>query len=142
MVIDQLVYLFNQSIVLGTFPDSWKIATVTPIPKSGDLNLVNNWLPILIIPLIGKMMERLCNTILNNYLDVNDILVDEQYGFRKNRSTSLSIFNYVKVITENMNVNKPLGSICVDFARAFDSINHARLIEKLTDMGIPWNLLL
>ena len=67
--------------------------------------------------------------------------MDEQYGFRKNRSTGLSIFNYVKFITEKMNVNRLVGSIYVDFARAFDSINHARLIEKLTDMGIPWNLL-
>ena len=134
---DQLVYLFNQSIALGTFPDSWKTATVTPIPKSGDLNLVSNWRPISIIPLIGKMMENLCNTLLNNYLDVSNILVDEQHGFRKNRSTSLSIFNYVKFITENMNANKLVGSIYVDFARAFDSINHARLIEKLIDMGVP-----
>ena len=115
-ILDQLVYLFNQLIALSTFHDSWKIATVTPIPKSGDLTLVYNWRPISIIPLIGKMMEQLCSSILNSYLDVNDILVDEQYGFRKNRSTGLSIFNYVRFITEKMNINRLVGSIYVDFA--------------------------
>ena len=143
VLLDQLVYLFNQSMALGTFPDSWKTATVTPIPKTGDLNLVTNWRPISIVPLIGKMMENLsCNSILNSYLEANDMLCDEQYGFRKSRSTGTSIFKYVKFITENMNVNNIVGSIYIDFARAFDSINHVRLIEKLVDMGIPWNLLL
>ena len=67
VLIDQLTYLFNQSIALGTFPDCWKIASITPIPKTGDLSMVNNWRPISIIPLIGKMMEKLCNNILNNF---------------------------------------------------------------------------
>ena len=114
---------------------------MTPIPKSGDLNLVTNWRPISIIPLIGKIMESLCNSILNNYLEMNNILCDELYGFRKHRSTGLSIFNYVKFITDKMNINNVVGSIYIDFARAFDSINHVTLIEKLIDMGIPWQLL-
>ena len=88
VILDQLVYLFNQSISLGTFPESWKIATITPIPKTGDLSRVTNWRPISIIPLKGEMMESLCNSFLNNYLDVNNLICDEQYGFRKNRSTS------------------------------------------------------
>ena len=138
----QLTYLFNQSIALGTFPDCWKLATVTPIPKSGDLNMVSNWRPISILPLTGKLMENICNNILYNYLETMKILCDEQFGFRKNRSTDLAIFNYVKCITEEMNNRSLIGSIYIDFARAFDSINHARLIEKLTDMGVPGNLVL
>ena len=142
VLIVQLTYLFNQSIALGTFPDCWKVATITPIPKSGDLNLVKNWRPISIIPLIGKMMEKLCNNILNCYLDNMNILCDEQYGFRKGRSTSLAIFNYVKFITEEINRQNLVGSIYIDLARAFDSINHVRLIDKLTDMGVPVRLVM
>ena len=142
VLIEQLTYLFNQSIALGTFPDCWKIASITPIPKAGDLSMVNNWRPISIIPLIGKMMEKLCNNILNNYLDTKNILCDEQYGFRKGRSTSLAIFNYVKFLTEEINKRNLVGSIYIDFARAFDSINHDRLIAKLTDMGVPIRLVM
>ena len=59
----QLTYLFNQSISLGIFPDIWAVATVTPIPKAGNKHIANNWRPISIIPLIGKLMEKLCNSV-------------------------------------------------------------------------------
>ena len=104
--------------------------------------MVNNWRPISIIPLIGKMMEKLCNNILNNYLNTMNILCDEQYGFRKSRSTSLAIVNYVKFLTDEVNKRNLVGSIYIDFARAFDLINHNRLIEKLTDMGVRIRLVM
>ena len=133
----QLTYLFNQSIALGTFPDSWKLATVIPIPKTGIRTDVKNWRPISILPLIGKLMENLCNSILIQYLETKNILCDEQFGFRKNRSTSLAIFNYIKYLTDHINTQHLVGSMYIDFARTFDSINHTRLIDKLFDMGVP-----
>ena len=51
-------YACNQSISTGIFPDSWAVATITPIPKAGNKHLANNWRPISIIPLIGKLMEK------------------------------------------------------------------------------------
>ena len=135
-----MVKTLKQSIALSTFPDSWKHATVTPIPKAGDLSLVTNWRPISILPLIEKLMEKLCNKILVDYLELQGILCDEQFGFRKNRSTSLAIFNYVKHLTDNINKKRLTGSMYIDFARAIDSINHPRLVEKLFDMGVPGKL--
>ena len=132
-----MVYLFNQSIALGRFPDSWAIAAVTPIPKADTKDVVNDWRPISIIPLIGKMMEKLCTTILTRCLEDNGILCEEQYGFRQKRSTSLAIFNYVKCMTEEMNKKKMIVSIYIDFALALNFINHIRLISKLSDMGVP-----
>ena len=142
VLIDHLTYLFNQSMSLSVFPACWKLATITPIPKAGDCANVSNWRPISIIPLIGKMMEHLCVKLLSRYLEVNNILCTEQYGFRKNRSTSLAIFNYVKYIIDEMNRKKVVGCIYLDFARAFDSINHKRLILKLYDMGVTPKLCL
>ena len=137
----QLTYLFNQSISLGVFPKSWAIATVTPIPKSGNKHQANNWRPISIIPLIGKLMEKLCNTIYQNHLDVHNILCDEQYGFRPKRSTNMAIFNFLKNIIDELNNKKIVGAIYLDFSKAFDSINHQRLLNKTKDMGIPLKLL-
>ena len=71
-----------------------------------------------------------------------NILCDEQYGFKKSRSTSLAIVNYVKFLTDEVNKRNLVGLIYRDFARAFDSINHDRLIEKLTDMGVPIRLVM
>ena len=87
-------------------------------------------------------MEKLCNTILVDYLETHEILFAEQFGFRKDRSTSLAIFKYTKFLTDSINKQMLIGSLYVDFARAFDSINHSRLIDKLEDMGVPWKLVI
>ena len=136
----QITYMFNQSLLLGIFPESWSVATITPIPKSGNKCFVNNWRPISIIPIVGKILEKLCVKLLNNHLDINNILCDEQYGFRPKRSTSLAIFTYIKNITEEINKRKLVGSIYLDFAKAFDSINHPILLTKLKNMGVSKKL--
>ena len=140
IITPQLTYLFNQSITLGIFPDSWAIATVTPIPKTGNKHIANNWRPISIIPLIGKLMEKLCNSLLLTHLETYDILCDEQYGFRPKRSTSIAIFNFLTNIINEINNRKIVGTIYLDFSKAFDSINHRLLLDKLKDMGIPLKL--
>ena len=87
-------------------------------------------------------MEELCSNILKAHLDIHDILCPEQFGFRSKKSTSLAIFKYLKFITEEINNRKLVGSIYLDFAKALDSINHTRLVNKLSDMGFPKKLLL
>ena len=86
-------------------------------------------------------MEGLCVPLLTSHLEIADILCDEQYGFRKNRSTSSAIFNYTKFLTEEINKSKLVGSLYLDFAKAFDSIKHTRLLAKLRDMGTPTKLI-
>ena len=142
VIISQLVYLFNKSMSTGIFPDSWAIATITPIPKAGNKHIANNWRPISIIPLIGKMMEKLCNSLLRLHLDTHNLLCDEQYGFRPKRSTSIAIFNFIQIMLDEINIRKIIGAIYLDFSKAFDSINHNRLLLKLKDMGIPGKLLI
>ena len=118
VLVKHLTHLFNTSLTKGIFPASWAIASITPIPKSGNLLDVRNWRPISIIPLVG------------------DILADEQFGFRPGRSTTQAIFKYTKSIIESINDKKVVGSLYLDFSRAFDSVNHEILISKLADMGI------
>ena len=140
VIVPQITYMFNQSLSLGIFPESWSTATITPIPKSGNRSFVNNWRPISIIPLIGKLLEKLCSKLVNSHLEINNILCDEQYGFRPKKSTSLAIFTYIKNITEELNKRKLVGSIYLDFAKAFDSINHLILLAKLENMGFSKKL--
>ena len=138
----QLTYLFNQSMSLGMFPESWAVAIVTPIPKAGNPHLATNWRPISIIPLIGKLMEKMCNSLLMRHLEFHSLLCDEQYGFRPKRSTSNAIFNFLKNIIDEINNRKIVGAIYLDFSKAFDLVNHTRLQNKLKDMGLPLKLLL
>ena len=87
------------------------------------------------------MMENLCAPLLTHYLENDNILCEEQHGIRKNKSTGLAIFNLVKYMTDKINMRKVIGCLYLDFARAFDSINHSRLIEKLYDMGVNVKLI-
>ena len=102
-MIPELTNLFNYSIQTGIFPDVWAIAKITPIPKSGNLKQPKNWRPISILPLPGKMLEKCCYRFIEDHLVDNNILSDQQYGFRKGRSTCHAIFELVKYISENVN---------------------------------------
>ena len=89
----QLVYLFNLSLGLNVFPPKWKIATVIPLYKGGPKTDVGNYRPISLLPLPGKLLEKIVHKKLSLFLERNDLLCDEQCGFRKDRSTTFSIVN-------------------------------------------------
>ena len=135
-IITQTTYMMNQSLHTGIFPDVWAIASVTPIPKTGNLSSVKNWRPISILPLPGKILEKICTRLLLGELDENAILSNEQYGFRAGLSTSHAIHHYVKYIIDGLNDKQITASVYLDFARAFDSVNYDILLLKLRDMGI------
>ena len=79
--------LFNKSISTGVFPTILKIAKVVPIFKKGDIEEINNYRPIALLPTMSKIWEKLLNTQLQEKLDELDVIINDQYGFRKNHST-------------------------------------------------------
>ena len=87
----QLVHIFNASLKSGIVPKVWKSATVTPIYKNGDRRKVNNYRPISLLPLPGKMLERIVHTQLSNFLENNNLLTSQQSGYRKERSTIAAV---------------------------------------------------
>ena len=91
VTVPQLVHL---SLSKCIFPDSWKIANIIPLQKPGDRSDVNNLRPISLLPLPGKMLERIVHTQLSTFLEANNILSDKQGGFRKGRSTISTIAAY------------------------------------------------
>ena len=133
--------MMNQSLITGIFPDCWAIASVTPIPKTGNLTSVKNWRPISILPLPGKIIEKICTKFSLEELDENDILSNEQFGFRSGLSTSHAIHHYVKYIIDGINIKNITASVYLDFARAFDSVNYDILLIKLCEMGISQTLI-
>ena len=94
-MIPELTNLFNCSIQTGIFPDVWAIAKITPFPKSGNLKQPKNWRPISILPLPGKLLEQCCYRFIEDHLVGNNILSDQQYGFKKERSNCHAIFELV-----------------------------------------------
>ena len=128
--------MMNQSLVTGIFPDKWAVASVTSIPKAGNLTSEKNWRPISILPLPGKILEKICTKFLLEELDENNILNKEQFGFRSDLSTSNTVHGYVKYIIDRLNCKKFTCSVYLDFAHTFETVSYDILLLKLCDMGI------
>ena len=82
-----LSYIFTLSFQQGKIPHQLKISKTIPIFKSGDKNDMNNFRPIGLIPTFSKILEKIVNNRLTNYLEINNLLYKHQYGFRKHHST-------------------------------------------------------
>ena len=132
----ELTYLYNACLQSGIFPLSWGQSKVTPIPKMNkNSTCPGDWRPISQIPLPGKILEKIIHAQMTHYFDLNKILSNNQYGFRRERSTSLAIFEVLKNLHGNWNDKNFSSCVFVDFSRAFDTIDHNILAEKLKLYG-------
>ena len=135
-----LLDIINKSIETGIFPDDWKHGTVIPIPKVANPQSVNDLRPITLLPIPGKIMERLIHNKLYPYLEGNKILSSNQNGFRKQHGTSDTIFKFLSHVIDNMNEKKVTIAVFIDFKKAFDTLNHQILIQKLEKLSITENV--
>ena len=131
-----LTHIFNLTFTTGIIPDKLKIAKVIPIFKSGEKELTSNYRPISLLPTISKVLERLMFDRLTDYCSKYKILIDEQYGFRKSRTTEQAIIDFQDHIIQNINNKLWSLGIFLDLSKAFDTLNHDILINKLEYYGI------
>ena len=135
-IVEPLTHMFNLSISSGVCPNSLKIAKVIPIYKKDDSALVSNYRPISLLPSISKILEKIVHKRLYNFLNSNNLLIPNQYGFRKSHSTDYALIKlYDKIIHSLSNKEHTFG-IFMDLSKAFDTINHEILINKLHNYGI------
>ena len=135
-IIPSLTCIFNQSLHTGIFPDKLKIAKVIPIFKKGSLNDISNYRPISLLPSISKNFEKLIFIQLSTYLNEHKCLHDSQYGFRKGHFTELASIELIDRITQDLDKGKIPISIFLDLSKAFDTLDHAILLQKLNHHGI------
>ena len=139
--IDKLYHLFDQIFKTGIFPNLWKYATVIPLKKNGNSNLVTNLRPISLLPLPSKIIEKIIHNRMIHHLEINDYLDKNQGGFRKNHSTINTTVNLTNDIFNAINVRHVTLTTFIDMAKAFDTVNHKILITKLQKLGFTGNLL-
>ena len=131
-----MVRIFNLAISTGVYPTNLKIAKVIPIFKKGDPTSVNNYRPISILSTINKIFEKILYARLTKYIDDFQLLYKYQFGFRKNHSTEHALIEITDQIKLSMNNNQITCGIFVDLSKAFDTVNHHMLLDKLENLGI------
>lgn len=131
-----LTHICNQSFQTGIFPDKMKIAKVIPIYKNGNKHSFSNYRPISLLPQFSKILEKLFAHRLENFMESQNLLNDQQYGFRSNRSTSMAVMELIdKISTKTENKEYTVG-LFIDLKKAFDTIDHRLLLRKLNRYGI------
>ena len=131
-----VVKLINFSFSEGTFPNLLKFANVIPVFKKGDNLDYNNYRPISLISNIGKLIEKIVHKRLYSFLEKNSLLFKQQYGFRNKLSINHALIDITDRIQEACDNGQYACGIYLDFKKAFDTVNHNILLDKLSHYGV------
>ena len=138
-----LKIIFTNCLRSGLFPEIWKYANVVPVHKKNEKNVKGNYRPISLLPIFGKILEKLIFDSLYSHLVSNDLLNPNQSGFRPGDSTVNQLLSITHTIFKAFDCNPPLDvrSVYLDISKAFDRVWHDGLIYKLKRCGVSGQLL-
>ena len=136
-----LTLLFQLSIDTGQLPLEWKKANVSPIHKKGSRTMPNNYRPVSLTSVVCKVLEKIVRKAVMKHLDENKIITKDQHGFMTGRSCSTQLLDAIDIWTEILEDGGSIDVIYTDFQKAFDSVPHNRLAEKVAACGIRGHLL-
>ncbi len=139
VIAPSLTYIFNLSLSTGEFVDDWKNARVTPIYKDGNRQIVGNYRPISVLPIISKIFEKEIFQQLYKYMNENNLISKFQSGFRPGYSTLSALIQMCDAWFNNMDNGELTGVVFLDIQKAFDSIDHDVLLEKMIFYGVSQN---
>ena len=136
-----LMLIFNKTLSQGKIPSIWKVAEVVPIFKKGSKCDPGNYRPVSLTSIVCKVFEGFIRNAIYNHLISNKLLSDHQFGFCSGRSCVTNLLVTLNNWIHKLDNNIPLDAFYLDFSKAFDTVPHKRLINKLSAYGIQGNLL-
>jgi exonuclease III len=136
LIVKPLSELINNSFQVGIFPDILKRAQITPVFKSGDPQMTSNYRPISVLPLFSKVFEKCMATRLISFIDRFSLISSCQFGFIKKVSTVDALISFSEYVYGALNERNHCISVFIDLRKAFDTVNHAVLLQKLNCYGV------
>ena len=136
-----LSIIYTNCISKGYFPEKWKKANVTAVHKKNAKNIVSNYRPISLLPLCGKMFEKIIYDNMYAHFFGNKLISDKQSGYRRNDSTIKQLLSITHKIFKAFDDGDEIRAVFLDISRAFDRVWHEGIIFKLRQMGVEGDAL-
>ena len=131
-----LCHIFNHSIIEGSFPEHMKWAEVIPLYKGISMDEMVNYRPISLLLILSKILEKVIYIRLYSYLENKGTLYGSQYGFQSKRSCEQAIMGLMGYVLQSKNQNGYSVSVYLDLSKAFNTLDHKILLNKLDRYGI------
>ena len=131
-----LKVLFERSLESGAVSLIWNSANVSLIFKKGEKSAAANYRPISLTCILCKVMEHIIASNVVKHLDTNGLMYDLQHGFRERRSCETQLASLIEDLARKTSQGKQTDLILLDFSKAFDKVNHTKLLLKLHSYGI------
>lgn len=134
----QMYYIYKECLARQIFPIAWKNARVIPLRKPGkDAKDPSSYRPISLLPIMGKILEKIILRRLNEHLENTKIMKDEQFGFQAGKSTALQAAKIVDAAKINFNINKVTHLTALDLEKAYDTVWRKGLLHKMKNYKTP-----
>ena len=138
-VLKPITYLVNRMFSDSSFPNLFKQADIIPVFKKGDKSILGNYRPIACLHNLSKVFERIILNRINGFIEKFAILPPSQFGFRSGHSTKDAICALLLEINNNDNHNKKSCCCFLDLSKAFDTVNHHKLLNIFYSLGFRGN---
>lgn len=133
--------IFRKSVSSGELPTTWLQAVITPIFKKGDRSDASNYRPVSLTSILCKTLERIIIIHILNHLKSNHLKCKQQHGFSSGKSVTTNLLEAMNVWTEALMHNIAIDILYMDYAKAFDTVPHQRLLCQVESFGITGKVL-
>lgn len=135
-ILDVLLYIVNLSFTTGVFPSKLKLAVVIPVYKNGSRLSCNSYRPISLLSCFSKIYEKLMKDKLLKFLKSTNFFSNRQFGFRSGMNTEHALLNFMSRVFDGLNNGKCVSGLFLDIRKAFDTVDHNILLNKLFECGV------